>query len=413
MRKPSGFEALYLDFDSFFASAEQHLRPELRGRPVGVIPIRSPDTSVIAASRQAKAFGVRTGTRLREARELCPDIVVVVARHDEYVRLHHRILETVAMAVPVAAVRSIDEVYCRLLDNEQERALDIAKEIKARLRHDIGPVLTCSIGLAPNELLAKIGAEMNKPDGLVTLHPGDLPGPLLSLALTDLPGIAGGNAERLSRAGIMTVADLWRLGHKQARALWGNVEGERFLASLHGYAVERPATRRAMFGHSRILPRDWRNRERAHGCARLLLVKAARRMRREHYAAGALLLHLRAETGERWSGEERTHRPLRDDRGALSLLEALFARQRLPGRIKSVHVCLHRLISAQDAMPDLFADEASRLRNARWERLSDLGDQINGRYGHAALTLGWQPQPDGGYAGAKIAFGRIPDAGDF
>jgi DNA polymerase-4 len=413
MHKPTGFEALYLDFDSFFASAEQHLRPELRGRPVGIIPIRSPDTSVIAASRQAKAFGVRTGTRLREARELCPGIVVVVARHDEYVRLHRRILEAVGTAVPVAAVRSIDEVYCRLLDNEQARALEIAREIKARLRRDIGPVLTCSIGLAPNELLAKIGAEMNKPDGLVALHPRDLPGPLLGLALTDLPGIAGGNAERLGRAGITTVADLWQIGHKQARALWGNVEGERFLAALHGYAVERPETRRAMFGHSRILPRDWRSRERAHECARLLLVKAARRMRREHYAAGALLLHLRAETGERWSGEERMHQPLRDDHGVLRLLERLFARQRLPGRIKSVHVCLHRIVPVRDAMPDLFADEASRLRSERWERLSDLGDQINGRYGHAALTLGWQPQPEGGYAGAKIAFGRIPDAADF
>jgi DNA polymerase-4 len=413
MRKPTGLEALYLDFDSFFASAEQHLRPELRGRPVGVIPIRSPDTSLIAASRQAKAFGVKTGTRLREARQLCPDIAVVVARHDEYVRLHHRILETVAMAVPVAAVRSIDEVYCHLLDNEQERALNIAEEIKARLRNDIGPVLTCSIGLAPNELLAKIGAEMNKPDGLVTLRPQDLPGPLLGLALTDLPGIAGGNANRLARAGIATVADLWRVGHKQARALWGNVEGERFLASLHGYAVERPETRRAMFGHSRILPRGWRNRERAHDCARLLLVKAARRMRREHYSAGALLLSLRAETGERWSGEERMHHPLRDDHGILRLLDVLFARQRLPGRIKSVHVCLHKIVPMQDATPGLFIDEAGRLQSERWERLSDLGDQINRRYGHAALTLGWQPQPEGGYAGAKIAFGRIPDAADF
>ncbi len=112
MRQPHELERLYVDFDSFFASAEQHLQPHLRGRPMGVIPIRSEHTGLIAVSREAKALGVRQGTTVREARRIHPRMVFVTARHDVYVRLHGEILaaiETVlrrrvlsaAWAVPV------------------------------------------------------------------------------------------------------------------------------------------------------------------------------------------------------------------------------------------------------------------------------------------------------------------------
>jgi DNA polymerase IV len=81
MRKPTGLERLYVDFDSFSASAEQHLRPELRGRPVGVIPVASEHTGLIAVSREAKARGLKRGAFVRDARRQCPGLVLVVARH--------------------------------------------------------------------------------------------------------------------------------------------------------------------------------------------------------------------------------------------------------------------------------------------------------------------------------------------
>jgi DNA polymerase-4 len=114
MRKPSGVERLYVDFDSFFATAEQHLRPELRGRPVGVIPIDSPNTGLIAASREAKRLGIKRGMWVREARQVCPDIVLVAARHEKYVALHKEIVRAIERVLPVTAVRSIDEMVCAL-----------------------------------------------------------------------------------------------------------------------------------------------------------------------------------------------------------------------------------------------------------------------------------------------------------
>ena len=191
MRKPAGLERLYVDFDSFFATAEQHLRPDLRGRPVGVIPVDSEHTGLIAASREAKRLGIKRGCWVREARRACPEIVLVPARHDVYVRLHRDIVKAIDRVAPLLAVRSIDEMVCALSPGDQAHPEAVGRAVKAGIARDVGPVLTCSVGLGPTELLAKIAAEMEKPDGLVAIRPEDLPGPLLRLSLTDIPGSRG------------------------------------------------------------------------------------------------------------------------------------------------------------------------------------------------------------------------------
>ncbi|HEX8663614.1 MAG TPA: hypothetical protein VF744_06250 [Beijerinckiaceae bacterium] len=147
MRKPTGVERLYIDFDSFFATAEQHLRPELRGRPVGVIPLDTPHTGLIAASREAKGQGVKRGLWVREARRLCPGIAIVPARHEEYVRLHKAIVAAVERVLPVLAVRSIDEMVCALTGDERAQAAAVARAVKASIAQRVGPDLTCSVGL--------------------------------------------------------------------------------------------------------------------------------------------------------------------------------------------------------------------------------------------------------------------------
>ena len=108
-----GVRWLFLDLNSYFASVEQELRPELRGKPVAVLPVMTDRTSCIAASYEAKAFGIKTGTRVSDAKQLCPQIKLVEARHAVYVRYHHKIVEAVESCVPNAAVVSIDEMACQ------------------------------------------------------------------------------------------------------------------------------------------------------------------------------------------------------------------------------------------------------------------------------------------------------------
>src|ERR1700728_2372627 len=156
---------LFLDLNSYFASVEQELRPELRGRPVAVVPVMADTTCAIAASYEAKAFGVRTGTQIGEAKRMCPGLVLVEARHEVYVDYHNRIVEAVERCVPVAAVMSIDEIAASLMGREQPliAALDLARRVKESIREHAGATLRCSVGLAPNRYLSKIASDMEKP----------------------------------------------------------------------------------------------------------------------------------------------------------------------------------------------------------------------------------------------------------
>lgn len=413
MRKPTEIERLYVDFDSFFASVEQQEQPRLRGRPVGVIPLDSPHTSIIAASPEAKRLGVKGIMPVREARRLAPDIALVVARPDVYVRVNRRIVETVERIAPVIGVRSIDELVADVSGWSRAEGLARARRVKTEVAEAVGPWVRCSIGLASNELLAKIAAEMDKPDGLTVLAPEDLPGRLMDLKLRDLPGIAGGMARRLEAAGVIDMAGLWALAPKEARAIWRSVEGERFWAQLHGFAIEKQATSKSMYGHSRVLARDWRTSERARDCARLLLTKAARRMRREGYAASVVSLRIYSRRrDDPGVARDKQVRAATDDHTFLKCLDELWP-QCWPASATVVAVSLHGLSPAGEAPADLFDTQEGNAETAKWRSISATLDSLNSRFGRSVVSIGPQVNLPGGYAGAKIAFGRIPDERDF
>jgi len=122
---------LFVDFNAYFASVEQQMRPELRGKPVVVAPMMTDSTCAIAASYEAKRFGIKTGTGIREAKALCRELIVVEARHHEYIDYHHRLVEAVESCVPVHSVLSIDEMACTLTGSQQQReqAVALAKQV--------------------------------------------------------------------------------------------------------------------------------------------------------------------------------------------------------------------------------------------------------------------------------------------
>ena len=150
---------LVLDLNSFFASCEQQENPELRGKPVIVVPTMAETTCAIAASYPAKAFGIKTGTLVHEARRLCPDVQLVQAHHKLYVEYHHRILAAIDKHIPVEEVMSIDEVACRLDRVQQDPAVahKLAQNIKREIQTQVGECLTSSIGISANKLLGEDG----------------------------------------------------------------------------------------------------------------------------------------------------------------------------------------------------------------------------------------------------------------
>ena len=414
MRKPADLEYAYIDFDGFFASVEEQDNPALHGKPVGVVPFdNTMRTCVIAANYKAKAMGVKTGTSVGDARRLCPGIALVPQSPDKYVRMHKILKRTIEQEIPIIQVGSIDEVTVKLDDRDRTDPVRLAKAIKRRIKDTVGNYITCSIGFGPNHLLAKTASDMDKPDGITILHPDMLPGPLLDLGLKDIPYIAKGIFRRLGYAGINTVEDLWYSDAKHMRAVWGSVDGERMWYALHGYEEIKDTTQRRMFGHGRVLPPEWRRMDKALDCARLLLTKAGRRMRREKFLAGRVGLSLRMKE-DRWSADTYLGYT-DDDHSALTGLFKLWkqAQRELPTHVPIIqlYVFLADLMPVADRQYDLF--QQNNADQARWTRLTHEIDAINRKNKQTLVSIGPWVQPPGGYAGGKIAFTRIPDEDDF
>jgi DNA polymerase-4 len=273
---------LFLDLNSYFASVEQELRPELRGHPVAVVPVLADTTACIAASYEAKAFGVKTGVQVGEAKRMCPGLILIEARHRAYVEYHHRIIQAVERCVPVSAVMSIDEMACSLIGLEQPllAALALASRIKASIREHAGETLRCSIGLAPNRYLAKIASDMEKPDGCVALTPDILHAALSSLTLRDLPGVGARMEKRLRDAGIQTMPQLLALDREAMHNVWGSTGGEKIWRWLRGEDFNDPALEhQKSISQSHVLPPELRTEEGAHAVLHKLLHKAAMRLR--------------------------------------------------------------------------------------------------------------------------------------
>jgi DNA polymerase-4 len=237
---------------------------------------------------------------------MCKDLICVLARHDRYVHYHHRVLEIVENCLHIDKIHSIDECACRLLGGEQTPAgaAALAYTIKAALYNEIGPYITCSIGIAPSRLLAKIASDMQKPDGLTILTQEKLVERLGALRLTDLPGINVRMEARLHRNGVGSIKQFLALSPKQARAVWGSVEGERFWYSLNGYDIPDRITHKSVVGHSRVLDTAHRNPEAAYDMARRLTVKAATRLRRYNLYGGSFSLSARTVDKRYWGADK-------------------------------------------------------------------------------------------------------------
>ena len=415
MRRAETIERLYLDFDGFFASVMQQADPRLRGRPVGVIPFdgsAADATVVIACSKEAKARGCSNVMRVPDARAICPDIVLVTQRPDLYRRAHNTLINEITCEIPIETVKSIDELCCILDTATIAEPEALAARIKTRIHESVGDQITCSIGFAANRLLAKVACKMDKPNGVTIWHPAAMPAPLLPHGIDVIPGIGTRMQARLQAAGIVTMEHLWNSQPKHLRAIWHSVNGERMWYALHGYDVYAQPTERGMYGHGRVLPPQERDSKSVAKFSRVLLTKAARRMRRDGFFASKLELALDMRQGV-WYGA-RDLPSVRDDPAVLAALAQLW--DKADREIRPRHEIIRVFVNLSELSPgnarqlDLLINDDDERQKC--EVLTDTIDTLNRKFGKRVLTLGeWSPPGD--YAGAKIAYNRIPSAEDF
>lgn len=398
---------LFVDLNSYFASVEQQLEPALRNRPVAVAPVHADSGCCIAVSYEGKRFGVKTGTRVREARELCPSMIFVKPRHETYIKFHHAILAAAETVLPIHAVHSIDEFSCRLGKGQRDAviATDLARRVKAAVRDRVGECLRSSIGIASNRFLAKVATEMQKPDGLVTIEQHELPAKLFSLNLRDLPGIGPKMQQRLEARGILTIEQLCSLPEKDVAGVWESVLGNRWYRWLRGDDLDEEPTRTRSIGHQHVLGPKRRNPEDCRAVAMRLLHKAASRARHLGYVAQRLSLSLKYFKG--MGAQESWHHAVALPGGEIDTLTlvgelAKLWEQRPPGSPMFVSVVLDELIHLKNATAPLFAPERDR------RKLSSAIDKLDAKYGRltvysAAMHTAKDARPGG------IAFRNIPD----
>ena len=385
------FRILYLDMNSFFASVEQHLDPALRGRPVAITAVESEAGACVAASYEAKAFGVKTGTRVFEARRLCPGIIFRPSRHRLYVRFNLAIADILDRHAELTAIRSVDEFQLALSGEAQtlDGATALVTRLKTAVAREIGPCIRFSAGFGPNPLLAKIAGKLDKPDGCRWLAPENMPDAIAHLALDDLPGISGAMKARLLRARVYDVPALCQLDPRHARIIWRSVEGERFVRQLQGMDIPIQATRRGGFGNGKVLSPEFRNPVRAYHVGRWLVEKATARLRRDGRVAARFVLTVSFLSGARWSRGVSCF-PTQDTAFFLRLHRSLWIRlwrSGTPGAVISVHVQLDDVSMLDDRHGDLLAPLAPAERT-RGERVAVAVDQINARFGDGSIRFG-------------------------
>ncbi len=399
---------MFVDFNSFFASVEQAERPELRGRPVVVVPLLAESTCCIAASREAKPFGVKTGTPVHEARRLCPGLLVIEARPELYIRTQRALIRLIEECGVNAEVASIDEAHCPLWGKwtEPDAARALAEEIKRAIATHISPLLTCSIGLAPNRFLAKTASDMQKPDGLVVILPADLPHCLHALELRDLVGVGPRMETRLRAHAITTVEQLCAASRPTLRGIWGSVEGELFHDALHGLPTLHRTSERRTLGHSHILPPELRSEVGARSVLHRLAQKAAMRLRAYGCVTGRLSVFVRHARGRTEWSEEIRFNPTQDTLELLQTLDLLWRRRRSRAHPTPYAVGINFLDLQEEtnSVPGLFERERGRQRRALLQavdRLNIEGGRNTVYFAGAHGAVGYTP--------LRIAFNRIPD----
>ena len=396
--------SLLVDFNSYFASVEQQVEPRLRGKPLGVVPMLADTTVCIAASVEAKKFGVKTGTKVGEAKKLCPGIEFVIARHEIYIDYHHRAVEVVDSVVPVRAVLSIDEMDCELTGRwrEPERALAIARDVKKAIATRVGEHLRTSIGIGPNTFIAKTASDMVKPDGLVMIQQSELPERLFDLEVRALSGVGKQMEKRLHRHGIRTVRDLAAKSKEELHAVWGGVGGDIMWSRIRGEEQHERENDTSSISHSHVLGPDSRNPDQAFAVLNRLTQKAAMRLRKAGYYAGRISVDLKYLDGGHWGADMRLV-DTQDTKTFLHALEKLWAKRPKGHRtILRVGMAYSDFVPESDHTGSLFASEDKS--KALYKTL----DSLNARFGKQAVYFASAHKArDRG--GLHIAFNHIPD----
>ncbi len=291
---------MHIDYDSFFASVEQQANRFLRGKPISVGGSSLTKGIVCAASREAKKFGIKTGMPNFKARELCPNLISIRGDATKYIYIQHKSLQIFAKYSDFVEPFSIDEAFLDITSTIKffSSIQHISNNIKEEIKKAFGEYVTCSIGVGPNKLMAKLASDKNKPNGLCIINEENMQHILKETKLTDFCGIGKRIEARLNNLGVFNVQDLQNINPELLFGEFGNEE-TKFLRAL---SIGRDSGTVKHFSHQRIpksighqhtLSRNTKDPKVIKNNLRRLAEMVAQRLRKKGMHGKTISLHLR------------------------------------------------------------------------------------------------------------------------
>ena len=254
-----GFTILYVDLNSCFATTEQQARPKLRGKPVGIVNRIAEHSTLIAASIEAKALGIKVGMRVEEAKAIVPNIIFAETEPSKYIYVHNKLKDILKSYSPNVVMKSIDEGLVDLSeagkDVRNKTPRELALEIKEHLKDEVGCYMKCNVGFSYNRFLAKLAGELHKPDGMDCITHDNIREVFSHLKLTDLPGINKKVEKRLKSYSINTPLELLDAEEETLRVqVMGSIEGTKWYFRLRGTEVDERDESTKTIGRQFVLP---------------------------------------------------------------------------------------------------------------------------------------------------------------
>lgn len=379
---------MHIDLNSAFASIEQQANPLLRGKPIAVVAYDSPGGCILASSIEAKALGIKTGHRVRDAKALYPKLITLPSDPNKYRAVHLAFRKILADYTNDFYPKSIDEfvLHFKNYHTFDHGLKNIAREIKHRIQAEIGDHLTVSVGIGPNRFLAKTASNLKKPDGLEEITKENFLNVYGRLKLTDLTGINLRYEARLRNAHIHSVVDLYSATPQKLKTAFHSILANYWYHWLRGYEaypsdnqVRNLEFARKSFGNSYSLPHSIGTKEEIFPLLQKLVEKTGLRLRSNGYKATGVHLALRYRDHTFWHQSKSFQKSLF---GSLEIyremIKLLYKAPLKP--VHTIHESCFGLISNKETQLDLFENVIEK------ENLIDSLDQINSRWGSFVIT---------------------------
>lgn len=400
---------MHIDLNSCFATIEQQSNPLLRGKPLAVAAYTTPRGCIIAPSIEAKRLGIKVGMRVMDGKQIYPKLIVLPPDPWKYRNVHLKLRELLSNYTPDVVAKSIDEFVLDFnsLSYGNNPLGNVAKDIKKRIKEEIGEWLSVSIGIAPNRYLAKLAAGLNKPDGLREINKDTFLKVYSNLKLTDLPWIKSGNAARLNSMEIFNVLDFYHAPLWKLKAAFASISSYYWFMRLRGFEVDQVEFGRRSYGNSYALSKPLFSPDMIAPILSKLVEKMTFRMRTAGFKARGVHLSILYRDFNFWHKGVSFPKSLFDSRDVYKKVYSLMLVGLCGKPVREISVSCFGLEKTESIQLDIFEDKEKSFR------LIKSVDKINKRWGRFVLGPARMLYNDKSVVPDRIAFGGVKELEEF